>query len=55
MLGTVSEAEDVAQEALLRLLSQEGPIGEPAAWMTTVVTRLSINVVRSARVRRESY
>ena len=55
MLGTVSEAEDVAQEALLRLLSQEGPIREPAAWMTTVVTRLSINVLRSARVRRESY
>ena len=55
MLGTVSEAEDVAQEALLRLLSQEGPIGKPAAWMTTVVTRLSINVLRSARVRRESY
>ena len=55
MLGSVSEAEDVAQEALLRLTRQEGPIDEPAAWMTTVVTRLSINVLRSARVRRESY
>jgi RNA polymerase sigma-70 factor (ECF subfamily) len=44
MLGSVSEAEDVAQEALLRLTRQEGPIDEPAAWMTTV-----------ARARRESY
>ena len=55
MLGSVSEAEDVAQEALLRLTRQEAPIDEPAAWMTTVVTRLSINVLRSARARRESY
>jgi RNA polymerase sigma-70 factor (ECF subfamily) len=55
MLGSVAEAEDVAQEALLRLTRQEGPIDEPAAWMTTVATRLSINVLRSARVRRESY
>jgi RNA polymerase sigma-70 factor (ECF subfamily) len=55
MLGSVSEAEDVAQEALLRLTRQEGPIDEPAAWMTTVATRLSINVLTSARARRESY
>src|SRR4051812_6178936 len=55
MLGSVSEAEDVAQEALLRLTRQEAPIDEPAAWMTKVVTRLSINVLKSARARRESY
>jgi RNA polymerase sigma-70 factor, ECF subfamily len=55
MLGSVSESEDVAQEALLRLTRQEGPIDEPAAWITTVTTRLSINVLRSARARRESY
>ncbi len=55
MLGSVTEAEDVTQEALLRLTRQEAPIDEPAAWMTTVVTRLSINVLRSARTRRESY
>jgi RNA polymerase sigma-70 factor (ECF subfamily) len=55
MLGSVSEAEDVAQEALLRLTRQEGPIDEPAAWITTVTTRLSINVLKSARTRRESY
>jgi RNA polymerase sigma-70 factor (ECF subfamily) len=46
---------DVTQEALLRLTRQEGEIEEPAAWMTTVTTRLSINVLRSARLRRESY
>lgn len=55
MLGSVSDAEDVAQEALLRLTRQEGSIEEPAAWMTTVVTRLSINALKSARARRESY
>jgi RNA polymerase sigma-70 factor (ECF subfamily) len=55
MLGSVSEAEDVAQEALLRLTRQEDPIDEPADWLTTVATRLSINVLRSARARREAY
>ena len=55
MLGSVSEAEDVTQEALLRLTRQDGPIDEPAAWITTVVTRLSINVLKSSRARRESY
>jgi RNA polymerase sigma-70 factor, ECF subfamily len=55
MLGSVADAEDVAQEALLRLTRQEDPIDEPAAWITTVATRLSINVLRSARARRESY
>jgi RNA polymerase sigma-70 factor (ECF subfamily) len=55
MLGSVAEAEDVAQEALLRLTRQEEPIDEPAAWITTVTTRLSINVLKSARARRESY
>jgi RNA polymerase sigma-70 factor, ECF subfamily len=54
MLGSVSESEDVAQEAILRLTRQEAPIDKPAAWMTTVTTRLSINVLRSARARRES-
>ncbi|ADB53564.1 RNA polymerase sigma factor SigJ [Conexibacter woesei] len=55
MLGSVSEAEDVAQEALLRLTRHEDSIDEPAAWMTTVATRLAINVLKSARARRESY
>lgn len=55
MTGSVSEAEEIVQEALLRLTRQEQEIEEPAAWITTVVTRLSINVLRSARTRRESY
>src|SRR4051794_19405736 len=55
MLGSVSEAEDIAQETLLRLTTQDEPIDEPAAWVTTVATRLSINVLRSARTRREAY
>ena len=55
MLGSVSEAEDVTQEALLRFTRQEETIDEPAAWITTVVTRLSINVLKSARARREAY
>lgn len=55
MLGSVSEAEDVAQEAVLRLARSDNRIDEPAAWITTTATRLSIDVLRSARVRRETY
>ncbi|MEA2133729.1 MAG: hypothetical protein QOC68_1638 [Solirubrobacteraceae bacterium] len=54
MLGTVSEAEDVVQEALLRLHAAEG-VENREAFLTTVTTRLAIDVLRSARVRRESY
>lgn len=55
MLGSVAEADDVAQEAVLRLSRAGEPIDEPAAWVTTVATRLSIDVLRLARVRRETY
>jgi RNA polymerase sigma-70 factor (TIGR02957 family) len=58
MLGSVSEAEDIVQEALLRLhlTLQEGErIESPRAYLSTVVTRLCIDQLRSARVRRESY
>jgi RNA polymerase sigma-70 factor, ECF subfamily len=55
MLGSVAEAEDVAQETLLRFTRQTELIDEPAAWITTVTTRLSINVLKSARARREAY
>jgi RNA polymerase sigma-70 factor (ECF subfamily) len=55
MLGSVAEAEDVAQEAVLRFARAEDEIDEPNAWITTAATRLSIDVLRSARVRRESY
>lgn len=56
MLGSVSEAEDVAQEAFLRL-AQAGdePISSRKAFVATVTTRLAIDELRSARARRESY
>ena len=54
MLGSVAEAEDVAQEALLRLHGAQG-VKNPAAFITTATTRLAIDVLRSARVRREAY
>jgi len=54
MLGTVSEAEDVAQETLVRLLGVEDA-ENPDAMTTTIATRLSIDVLRSARRRRERY
>ena len=58
MLGSVSEAEDVVQEAFLRLYraEQEGErIESPRAYVATVVTRLAIDELRSARARRETY
>jgi RNA polymerase sigma-70 factor (ECF subfamily) len=54
----VSEAEDVVQEAFLRLhrAEQEGErIESPRAYLSTVVTRLAIDGLRSARARRETY
>jgi RNA polymerase sigma-70 factor (ECF subfamily) len=58
MLGSVSEAEDVVQEALLRLhhaLERGEQIASPRAFVATVTTRLAIDELRSARVRRERY
>jgi RNA polymerase sigma-70 factor (ECF subfamily) len=58
MLGSVSEAEDAVQEALLRLhraLDQGQRIESPRAYLATLVTRLCIDQLRSARVRRERY
>lgn len=58
MLGSVAEAEDVVQETLLRVHGavEEGEqLDSPRAFATTVATRLSIDQLRSARVRRESY
>src|ERR687898_1231763 len=58
MLGSVSEAEDVVQEGFLRLhRAREGGerIASPRAYLSTVVSRLSLDQLRSARVRRESY
>jgi RNA polymerase sigma-70 factor (TIGR02957 family) len=58
MLGSVTEAEDVVQEGFLRLhRAREGGelIESPRAYLSTVVSRLSVDHLRSARVRRESY
>jgi RNA polymerase sigma factor (sigma-70 family) len=58
MLGSVSEAEDVVQETLLRVhhaLEGGEQIASPRAFVATVTTRLAINELRSARVRRERY
>jgi RNA polymerase sigma-70 factor (TIGR02957 family) len=58
MLGSVSEAEDVVQEGFLRLhrARESGErIESPRAYLSTVVSRLSLDHVRSAAVRRETY
>jgi RNA polymerase sigma-70 factor (TIGR02957 family) len=58
MLGSVSEAEDVVQEALLRVhqaLDRGEQIESPPAFVATITTRLSLNELRSARARRERY
>jgi len=58
MLGAVSEAEDVVQEALLRVhraLEAGEQIASPRAFVATVTTRLAIDELRSARARREEY
>jgi len=58
MLGSVTEAEDLVQEALLRVnLALDGGerIESPRAYVTTITTRLAIDQLRSARVRRETY
>jgi RNA polymerase sigma-70 factor (ECF subfamily) len=54
MLGSVAEAEDVVQEAYLRRATA-GDVENEKAFMTTVTTRIAIDVLRSARVRREAY
>lgn len=58
MLGSVSEAEDIVQEAFLRFHRaslEEAEIESPKAYLSAVTTRLSIDHLRSARARRERY
>lgn len=57
LLGSVHDAEDAVQDALERwsALPEQGDVREPVAWLTTVVSRLSVDRLRSARARRESY
>src|SRR5512132_1450347 len=56
MIGRVSEAEDIVQEAFLRYhRAQPAEVEHPKAYLSTVTTRLAIAHLRSARVRREEY
>lgn len=56
MLGSADEAEDIVQEAYLRWSAADrSDVEHPGAWLATVVTRLCLNQLASARVRREEY
>lgn len=56
MLGTVADAEDIVQEAWIRWQhTDRSAVKEPAAFLTTVTTRLCINEAQSAHSRRETY
>jgi RNA polymerase sigma-70 factor (ECF subfamily) len=55
MVGSVAEAEDLVQEAFVRFHQHGDDVDDPKAFLTTVVTRLAIDHLRSARVRREAY
>jgi RNA polymerase sigma-70 factor (ECF subfamily) len=58
MLGSVSEAEDIVQEAFVRYqraIADDTAVESPKAYLSAVVTRLAIDHLKSARVRRETY
>lgn len=55
ILGSVTEAEDVVQDTWLRYDAAEVRPESPKAYLSTIVTRLAVNVLKSARVRRETY
>ena len=55
MLGSVADAEDIVQDAYLRWQrTADVDVREPRAYLTTIVTRLAINHLKSARVQRET-
>lgn len=55
MLGSVTEAEDVVQDAWLRWSATEAEVASPGAWLNRVVTRLCLDRMKSAKARRETY
>lgn len=55
LTGSVADAEDIVQDAWLRLYSTTAEIEDLAAWLTTVVSRLGLDRLRSAVYRRETY
>ncbi|OBA78852.1 RNA polymerase subunit sigma [Mycobacterium sp. 1164966.3] len=55
LTGTVADAEDIVQDAWLRWSTQNHPINDLRAWLTTVVSRLGLDKLRSAAHRRETY
>src|ERR1700678_3617367 len=59
LLGSLAEAEDAVQETAARWYPMSGPqqaaIEAPGAWLTTVASRICLNVLGSARARRETY
>jgi len=59
LLGSLAEAEDAVQETYARWYAmsarQQDAIGSPGAWLTTVASRICLNLLGSARARRETY
>src|SRR5262245_15642012 len=59
MLGSLTDAEDAVEEAYTRWYAmtprQQQAIENPGAWLTTVTSRICLNMLSSARARRETY
>src|SRR3982074_1283557 len=59
LLGSLAEAEDAVQETYARWYAmspqQQDAIASPGAWLTTVASRICLNLLNSARARRERY
>ncbi|GAA3221276.1 RNA polymerase sigma factor SigJ [Dactylosporangium siamense] len=55
LLGSAADAEDAVQEALLRWYTLQADVAQPRAWLTTVTSRICLDLLGSARARRETY